>query len=35
MKELVFEPGAGFPYYDTFVTVLRLRSERANPSAAI
>jgi hypothetical protein len=27
-KELVFEPGAGFPYYDTFVTVLRLRSER-------
>jgi hypothetical protein len=27
-KELVFEPGAGFPYYDTFVTVLRFRSER-------
>lgn len=28
-RELVFEPGAGFPYYDTFLTVLRLRSERA------
>jgi hypothetical protein len=28
MKELVFEPGAGFPYYDTFLTVLRFRSER-------
>jgi hypothetical protein len=27
-RELVFEPGAGFPYYDTFVTVMRFRSER-------
>ena len=27
-RELVFEPGAGFPYYDTFVNVLRFRSER-------
>jgi Glycosyltransferase family 87 len=27
-RELVFEPGAGFPYYDTFLTVLRLRSGR-------
>jgi len=27
-RELVFEPGAGFPYYDTFVTALRFRSER-------
>jgi hypothetical protein len=27
-RELVFEPGAGFPYYDTFLSVLRLRSER-------
>ena len=27
-RELVFEPGAGFPYYDTFVTVLRFQSER-------
>jgi glycosyl transferase family 87 len=28
MKELVFEPGAGFPYYDTFLTMVRLRSDR-------
>jgi hypothetical protein len=28
MKELVFEPGAGFPYYDTFLTIVRLQSER-------
>jgi hypothetical protein len=27
-KELSFEPGAGFPYYDTFVTVMQFRSER-------
>jgi hypothetical protein len=27
-RELVFEPGAGFPYYDTFVNVLGFRSER-------
>jgi hypothetical protein len=27
-RELVFEPGAGFPYYDTFVNVIRFRSER-------
>ena len=27
-RELVFEPGAGFPYYDTFVTVMQFRSER-------
>jgi hypothetical protein len=27
-RELVFEPGAGFPYYDTFLTVVRFRSER-------
>jgi len=28
-RDLVFTPGAGFPYYDTFVTVMQLRSERA------
>ena len=28
-RELVFEPGAGFPYYDTFVTVVQFRAERA------
>ena len=28
MRELVFEPGAGFPYYDTFVNVIHFRSER-------
>jgi hypothetical protein len=33
MKELVFEPGPGFPYYDTFLTVLRLRSERGQSPA--
>jgi hypothetical protein len=33
MKELVFEPGAGFPYYDTFLTVVRLRSERGQAEA--
>ncbi len=27
-RELVFEPGAGFPYYDTFLTTLRFRSDR-------
>jgi hypothetical protein len=27
----VFEPGAGFPYYDSFLTVLRLQ---AGPPAA-
>jgi hypothetical protein len=27
-KELSFEPGAGFPYYDTFVTVMQFRSDR-------
>lgn len=27
-RELVLEPGAGFPYNDTFLTVLRFRSER-------
>ena len=27
-RELVFAPGAGFPYYDTFVTVMHFRSER-------
>ena len=32
-KELVFEPGAGFPYYDTFLTIVRLRSERGQSAA--
>ncbi|HUG52236.1 MAG TPA: glycosyltransferase 87 family protein [Vicinamibacteria bacterium] len=27
-REAVFEPGPGFPYYDTFLTRLALRSER-------
>jgi hypothetical protein len=27
-RAIVFEPGPGFPYYDTFLTVLRLGSER-------
>jgi hypothetical protein len=27
-KDVAFEPGPGFPYYDTFLTVLRLRSYR-------
>jgi hypothetical protein len=30
-REVVFEPGAGFPYYDSFLTVLRLQ---AGPPAA-
>jgi len=29
-REVVFEPGAGFPYYDSFLTVLRLRSDAAS-----
>jgi len=27
-RETVFTPGAGFPYYDTFLTVLRFRADR-------
>jgi hypothetical protein len=33
MKELAFEPGAGFPYYDTFLTIVRVRSERGQSVA--
>lgn len=29
--QAVFEPGPGFPYYDTFLHVVRFRSERAGP----
>jgi hypothetical protein len=32
--EAAFEVGPGFPYYDTFVKVLRLRSRRGAPDAA-
>ena len=32
-RELVFEPGAGFPYYDTFLTVIRFQSDRGQSVA--
>jgi hypothetical protein len=33
-RELVFEPGAGFPYYDSFLTVVRLRTNHPDGSTA-
>ena len=30
---LTFEPGAGFPYYDTFLTAVRFRSDRGQAAA--
>jgi hypothetical protein len=32
-REAVLEPGAGFPYYDTFLYSLRLGSSRGAPAA--
>ena len=34
-RELVFEPGAGFPYYDTFLTVLNFESDPDGVSVSI
>jgi len=34
-RELVFEPGAGFPYYDTFLTPLLFTSDRDGVSVSI
>ena len=34
-KELSFEPGAGFPYYDTFLTVLNFESDPDGVSVSI
>jgi hypothetical protein len=31
-REVVFEPGAGFPYFDSFLTVLRLRTSHPDAS---
>jgi hypothetical protein len=34
-RDLLFTPGPGFPYYDTFVTVLQFKSDRDGVSVSI